>query len=107
ILAAAGLYALVHNVERLADDHANAKRLAEGLARTGAFAPIAPDSNIVVADILRGDLDSWLHELANAGVLAVPFGPRRMRMVTHLGVSAADVEDAIARIERVAGLVAA
>jgi threonine aldolase len=107
ILAAAGIYALEHNVERMAEDHANAKRLADGLRRLGAFAPIAPQSNIVVADVTRGDLDAWLTSFAEAGVLAVGFGPQRMRMVTHLDVSEADVDDALKRIEQILGVVRA
>ncbi len=107
ILAAAGLYALEHNIERLAEDHANAARLAEGLRRIGAFTPNTPQTNIVVADVVRGDLDAWLRAFRDAGVLAVAFGPQRMRLVTHLDVSATDVEEALARIERVAGVFAA
>jgi len=107
ILAAAGLYALEHNVDRLAEDHVNARLLAQGLSKTGAFAPIEPHSNIVVADIVRGEVDVWLRRLAEHGVLAVAFGPQRLRMVTHLDVSAADVEEAVSRIERIAGVVAA
>lgn len=107
ILAAAGLFALEHNVERLTEDHSNAEKLAQALARTGAFSPIAPQTNIIVADILRGTVDEWLRNLREAGVLAVPFGPRRLRMVTHLDVSTADIDEASTRIERVAGMVAA
>ena len=107
ILAAAGMYALEHNVDRLAEDHVNARQLAQGLSKTGAFAPIEPQSNIVVADVVRGEVDVWLRRLAEHGVLAVGFGPQRLRMVTHLDVSAADVEEAVSRIERIAGVVAA
>lgn len=107
VLAAAALYAIEHNAERLAEDHANARRLAEGLLAIGPFAPNVPDSNIVVADVLHGDLGAWLTAFRQEGVLAVAFGPRRMRMVTHLDVTAADIEDALARIERVAGVIAA
>lgn len=100
ILAAAGLYALDHNVARLAEDHANARRLAEGLRQLGPFAPNMPQTNIVVADVTEGDLDSWLRAFRDAGVLAVPFGPRRMRLVTHINVGAPAVEDALVRIAR-------
>jgi len=107
ILAAAGLYALEHNVDRLAEDHAHAQRLAEALAKTGAFVPIEPQSNIVVADVVRGDVDEWLRAFQDAGVLAVGFGPRRLRMVTHLDISSTSLDEAIARIDRVVGAVAA
>ena len=107
ILAAAGLYALEHNVDRLAEDHANARRLAQALSKTGAFEPIEPQSNIVVADVVRGDVNDWLSAFQDAGLLAVGFGPKRLRMVTHLDVSSADIDEAIARIDRVAGAVVA
>jgi len=107
VLAAAGLYALEHNVDRLAEDHAHAQRLAEALAKTGAFVPIEPQSNIVVADVVRGDVDEWLRAFQDAGVLAVGFGPRRLRMVTHLDISSTSLDEAIARIDRVVGAVAA
>jgi threonine aldolase len=107
ILAAAAIYALDHNVERLAEDHANARAMAAGLAKIDAFAPNAPQSNIIVVDITRGALDDWLKALGEAGVLAVGFGPQRMRMVTHLDVTADDVRDALERVERVAGVVVA
>ncbi len=107
ILAAAGIYALEHNVDRMTEDHANAKKLASGLGRLGAFAPNQPESNIVVADVTRGDLDEWLKAFSEAGVLAVGFGPQRMRMVTHLDVSSADIDEALRRVERVVGAVPA
>jgi threonine aldolase len=107
ILAAAAIYSLENNVERLAEDHANASALAEGLAKIGPFAPNAPQSNIVVVDITRGHLDDWLKALSDAGVLAVGFGPQRMRMVTHLDVSAEDIREVLGRVERVAGVVVA
>jgi threonine aldolase len=105
ILAAAGIYALENNVERMAEDNANARRLAAGLARFEAFAPNDPQTNIVVADVTRGELDDWLAAFRDVGVLAVAFGPQRMRMVTHLDVSPADIEEALTRIERAVGVV--
>jgi threonine aldolase len=105
ILAAAGIYALENNVERMAEDNANARRLAAGVARFEAFAPNDPQTNIVVADVTRGELDDWLAAFRDVGVLAVAFGPQRMRMVTHLDVSPADIEEALARIERAVGVV--
>ncbi|MEO9256586.1 MAG: GntG family PLP-dependent aldolase, partial [Tepidiformaceae bacterium] len=105
ILAAAAIYALEHNVDRMNEDNVNARRLAEGLGRFGVFAPNAPQTNIVVADITRGDLDVWLTAFREAGVLAVGFGPQRMRMVTHLDISSADIEEALSRIERAVGVV--
>jgi threonine aldolase len=103
VLAAAALYALDHHIGRLADDHANARHLASGLAAIGPFRPVPPQTNIVVVEVLRGDVDDWLRKFEQAGVLAVAFGPGRFRMVTHLDVSRADIDEALARISRVAG----
>lgn len=99
ILAAAGLYALEHNLGRIGEDHANAKRLAGALDGHPAVRPLPPDSNIVMLDLLRGadTADTVIAKLDAAGVRVVPFGPKRLRAVTHLDVSAADV-DAAARI---------
>jgi threonine aldolase len=106
ILAAAGIYALEHNVERLAQDHANASRLADGLRKFDAFAPNHPQSNIVVAHVVRGDLDRWLASFRESGLLAVAFGPQRMRMVTHINITGDDITEALARVERAVGAVA-
>lgn len=96
VLAAAALYALEHNLARIAEDHDNAKRFAELLEGSPAVRPATPDSNIVMLDLLRpGDTaDSVIPRLAQAGVRVVPFGPRRLRAVTHLDVTRADVERA-------------
>ncbi|HKW42327.1 MAG TPA: GntG family PLP-dependent aldolase [Gemmatimonadales bacterium] len=93
ILAAAGLYALEHNLERVSEDHENARLLAERLLACAAVRPSSPESNIVMLDLVReGDTaDAVIPKLARAGVLVVPFGERRLRAVTHLDVSRADV----------------
>jgi threonine aldolase len=97
ILAAAALYALDHNLGRIAEDHANAKRLAAGLRGHPAVAPLEPDSNIVMLDLTRerDTSDAVIPRLAAHGVLVVAFGPKRLRAVTHLDVSAADIDQAI------------
>ena len=102
ILAAAALWALDHNVARLADDHANARLLAERLARCPAVRAEPPQSNVVMVDLVRDGetAEAAVGKLARAGVLVVPFGPRRLRAVTHLDVTRQDVErasDVIAR----------
>jgi len=94
ILAAAGLYALEHNIPRLADDHANAERLANGLRQISALQVQTPQTNIVYADLPAAacaGLDGLLRE---NGILArvTP----HMRMVTHLDVSAADIDKVLA-----------
>jgi threonine aldolase len=96
ILAAAALHALEHNLARIPDDHANAQRLARALDGHPAVRPLPPDSNIVMLDLVKESqsADAAVAKLAQAGVLVVPFGPRRLRAVTHLDVSAADVDRA-------------
>ncbi len=93
ILGAAGLYALDHNLDRLAEDHAKSRALAESLAGHRAVRPLTPESNIVMLDLVGDGLlaDAVLPRLAAEGVLLVPFGPTRLRAVTHLDVSADDV----------------
>jgi threonine aldolase len=106
VLAAAGLYALEHHVERLAEDHANAKRLAGGIGQLGPFAVATPQTNIVMADVVRGSLETWMGAFREAGVLVTPAGPQRMRLVTHVNISAQDVDEAIGRVERAVGAAA-
>lgn len=89
ILAAAGLYAIEHHVERLADDHARARRLAEALGGDPAAAP----TNIVVLDV--ADAATVAVKAAAEGVLVSALGPRFLRLVTHLDVDDADLERAI------------
>ena len=96
ILAAAALYALDQNLPRIAEDHVNARRFADGLAGSSAVRPWIPDTNIVMLDLVR-DTDSpetVSPRLARAGVLVSPWGPRRLRAVTHLDVSQDDAERA-------------
>jgi threonine aldolase len=98
ILAAAGLYALEHNVARLADDHANARLLAEGVAgiRGVALDPGMPDTNIVFFDTTAAGIApvDFVAKLLEHGV-RVGHINRRVRAVTHLDVSRADVERAV------------
>jgi len=96
ILAAAALYALDNNLSRIGEDHANAKRFAELLSDSPAVRPSDPETNIVMLDLVRDSdsADTVIPRLARAGVRVVPFGPRRLRAVTHLDVSRADVERA-------------
>lgn len=96
ILAAAGLYALDHNLSRIGEDHENAKRFAELLSGSQAVRPSDPQSNIVMVDLQRdgANAEAAAARLAQAGVRLAPYGPRRLRAVTHLDVSRADVERA-------------
>jgi threonine aldolase len=98
VLAAAGLYALEHHLPQLARDHDHARLLAERLADCPAVRVEMPETNIVMIDLVRGDatVDAVLPSLAARGVLVVPFGPRRLRAVTHRDVDRDDVERAAA-----------
>jgi threonine aldolase len=88
ILAAAGLHALDHHLERLADDHEHAKLLAEACG----LDPATVDTNIVV--VPRQDAADFVAAAAEAGVRVSAVGPRAVRLVTHLDVSRADAEKA-------------
>jgi len=96
ILAAACIHALDHHVERLADDHARARRLAAGLATVQGVSVIAPETNIVIAT-LAAPLDpaAVLERLKAEGVWMVGFGTGRIRAICHLDVDDAAVECAI------------
>lgn len=95
VLAAAALHALDHHVDRLAEDHVNARRLAAGLSGLPGLQVTAPDTNIVFVDIAPGvDGRLLVQRAAEAGVLFT--GPYRLRLVTHLQVQAADVDRAVA-----------
>ncbi len=92
VLAAAGIYALKHNVERLAVDHANAERLAQGLRDSG-FEVEGPHTNMVFVRISSEKLPSLKIHLEKKQILVLP-GPR-IRLVTHLDVDAAGIERAL------------
>jgi threonine aldolase len=96
ILAAAGLYALDHNVERLADDHANAKTLAEGLASFEQLKVTLPDTNIVFVEVDGGIAEAFSAHLATHGIgITSAYGATKQRWVTHLDVDRAAVQDAL------------
>ncbi len=96
LLAAGALYALEHHVERLADDHALARRLADGLERVPGIEVVAPDTNIVFATVEGGRSAALLEHLQRRGVLAT--GLIGLRFVTHLDVDAAGVDRAVAAV---------
>jgi threonine aldolase len=105
ILAAAALYALDHNVARLPEDHANARTLAERLAAIPGMVvdPATVPTNIVMADL--GPALPSAREVAarleTRGVLCLPFGERRLRLVTHLDVDAVACARAAAELAAV------
>jgi threonine aldolase len=104
IIAAACLYALDHHVERLAEDHANARRLAEGLAEIPGIEldPATVETNIVWFDV-HGRLSAadLAVALRDEGVLVGGYGQTRMRAVTHLDVTTDDIDTALETIRRV------
>lgn len=103
ILAAAGIYALEHMVDRLAEDHANAKALAEGLARLPMIEldPAGVDTNIVIFGV-RDDWMGFARSMKDAGVLSTVTSPGRLRMVTHFGIVRGDIDEALERVRSAA-----
>jgi len=100
LLAAGALHALDHHIERLADDHANARRLADGLARIDGITVVPPDTNIVFARVRDGRTgprtEALLAHLQQRGVLAT--GLIGLRFVTHLDVDAGGVDRTVAAV---------
>jgi threonine aldolase len=104
ILAAAGVYALEHNVQRLAEDHANAKLLAEGLSSIQGIRldPAGvPDTNILFFDTTGAGIapKDFIAKLLPLGV-RMGFISRRVRAVTHLDVSRQDIENAVRIVQQ-------
>jgi threonine aldolase len=92
VIAAAGLYALENNVKRLAEDHANAERLAKGLRELGQ--DVAHNTNMVLLKLAPEKAQGLADHLKKQGVIVLPRAP--MRLVTHLDVDAAGIDRAIA-----------
>jgi len=103
MIAAAALYALDHHVDRLAEDHANARRLAGGLAELPQVSidPAAVETNIVIFEV--PDALATCGALWEQGVQLVPLDARRIRAVTHLDVDRAGIERALERFREVLG----
>ena len=101
ILAAAGLYALEHNVSLLQTDHKHATLLAEELSRQKYISKvIKPQTNIVIFD-LEKDIEParFIEYMKSNGVMVVQFGPQTIRMVTHLDISEEDVNAVVNLVE--------
>ncbi len=108
IIAAGALFALRHNVARLAEDHANARRLAESLSAIPGIAVEVEhvDTNLVFFSVDGTGLaaEEISERLKQHGVLILPtMGHQRMRAVTHLDVSAADIDTALTAMAKVVG----
>ncbi len=97
IIAAAGIVALESMVERLADDHANARRLAVGLAQIPGITldPDAIQTNIVIFEWTGGPAPDLISRLGACGVKVSYTGGAKVRMVTHAGIGPADVDAAL------------
>jgi threonine aldolase len=97
IIAAAGIYALENMVERLAEDHANARLAGERLAQLpGVRLAPAPETNLLYFTVEGWDLGDFVRRLEEAGVLCFDEGGR-IRWVTHYGIERADIEEAVDR----------
>ncbi len=101
-LAAAGIYALDHHVERLRDDHAHARQLADVLAKLTWVANIRPvQTNILIFDLVSPLTPAlFLDYLKQNGVVASAFGPQTIRFVTHLDVTQEMLKQAVGILQR-------
>jgi threonine aldolase len=99
ILAAAGIVALTEMVDRLADDHENAGKLAEGLANMAGLSidPVTVSTNIVYFDIIKENITARMlaERLDSRGIRLLPTGPKRLRAVTNYHVTSADIDYAL------------
>lgn len=107
VLAAAGIVALEQMVDRLAEDHANARRLADGLAEIpGLYVEPAVETNMVFFHLRQADgtplnPQPFMQAAREAGVLVVDMGPGRIRTVTHYGITAEDIDTALAVFSKI------
>lgn len=100
-MAAAGVYALEHHIERLAEDHAHAARIRQALEKKGFVKGIMPvETNIIIFEVEEPYCaKSIANELKEAGVLAIAISANQLRFVTHLDISQEMVEQVIKVIE--------
>jgi threonine aldolase len=104
VLAAAGLYALDHHIERLQDDHRRARALSHALAHLGCWRAIEPETNIALFELDDGaDAEALCAPLREAGVLCYPNTHDQIRLVVHIGLDDDAITMAIDRIRRVLG----
>jgi threonine aldolase len=105
VLCAAALHALDHHLERLGEDHANAQRLARGLSQHREFSVdlASVQTNIVAFELRAVSARDFVQRAAELGVKLNAIGPQRLRAVTHLDVSAGDIDTAIARLAQATG----
>ena len=105
VLAAAGLVALNEMVDRLAEDHSNARKLAEGLAEMPGLSidPAVIKSNIVYFDVVRADMtaEQLVSRLGDEGARMLPVGPARIRAVTHYHITVDDIDYVLSAFSKV------
>ena len=99
-LAAAGIYALDHNVNRLTDDHAHAKAIANALVKANFVSSVMPvETNIVLFDVAKGfNAESIVQQLAQKGILCSATSTQTIRFVTHLDISSSMIDQTIQTI---------
>ena len=107
VLAAAGIVALNEMVDRLADDHANAKKLAKGLTAIPGFS-IDPDqipTNIIFFEVTREGMtpEEFVQRIDSEGVRMLPVGSQKVRAVTHYHITSDDIDQALSVISKVMG----
>ena len=97
ILAAAGIYALNHHVDRLAEDHRKAKALEATMQSLGIFDSVDPVETNIAIGYLRSDLDTKavIDGLKDDGILCASMGGQSIRFVTHLDISDADLSKTV------------
>ncbi|TNE53049.1 MAG: low-specificity L-threonine aldolase [Bacteroidetes bacterium] len=102
-LAAAGIYALDHHVERLKKDHEHARELERCLQDLDWVASVIPVESNIVVPVLKtpADRDRIITDLQSQGVLCVAFGPGMIRFVTHLDVSSEDIDQVVSCLKKI------
>ncbi len=100
ILAAAGIYALDHHVDRLLEDHVRAKKIAQAVEKCSWVEKVlAVKTNIIVLYTRNEKSNNeFISKLAQDGIIAIPFGEGRVRMVTHLGINDENVDYIIEKL---------
>lgn len=102
-IAAGGLFALKNNIDRLKEDHKNAKTLENALCELSWVNHVVPvETNIVVTALKDASkLPELIDALKTQNILAMPFGPGMMRMVTHLNISEGDIDQTISVLKKI------
>lgn len=105
IIAAGALHALVHQRDRLQEDHDNAQKLAQGLVgiKNVVIDPATVETNIVNFEVLGQSAESVVKELSQVGVAVLATGPQRIRAVTNLMVNSAQMDTVLDEVAKVVG----